>query len=62
MYCVAYAFEVEGPAQASATITRAVRSASLYRRYEVGDAVPIRYLEGNPGVAMVDAPAHPARS
>ncbi len=58
VYVVAYAFQAY---QELVTITRAVKSRSLYFRYEVGDAVPIRYLKSNPHVAMVDAPPHSAR-
>ncbi len=62
VYFVAYAFQREGSAQEAMIFRRAVKSAALYRRYAVGDVVPIRYLESNPHIAMVDALANPARS
>lgn len=52
-YFIAYAFQLNLPGRGPVTVTRAEQNEYVYKRYQVGDSVPVRFLPEDPNICQL---------
>ena len=52
-YFIAYAFQLNLPGRGPVTVTRAEQNEHAYKRYQVGDSVPVRFLPEDPNICQL---------